>query len=98
MRIARISPRSSVTVGYSCVLPRSGERGFGVDGRVRQAAEPDGGEGGFGGGRGAGVPADPGEALPEVVGDGRIELGERIADDPRSVAIVGAGGEVGLVP
>ena len=99
-----MSPRSSVTVGsllsgqaVAVAVGWSSQRRLGVDGsgpaarrsgrRCAAAAEV------------AGAPARlrmPARRVAELVGGGRVELGERVADDPGAVAVVGRGGALGL--
>src|SRR3954451_9376897 len=99
--MARTSPRSSVTVGYSCG-DRS-QRRFRVEGGVGQLPEPCRRQGGGrrrrrprvagepgGGGAGGGG----GEAGPERGRVVRVELAEGVADDPGAMAVIGRGGEL----
>src|SRR6186713_793351 len=100
MRIDRKSPRSSVTC-WSLLSRQRGrgsasERGLRMVGGIGQATEAVGDLGGGRGGRCARALADPRESRAEFVGRGRIELGERVADDPGAVAVVGGGGALGL--
>ncbi len=82
-----------------CATPRGHERWFGECGGVGQAgraAEAGRGLGGGRGGRRVGPLADAGEPLAELGGDGRIELGQAVADDPGAVAVVGRGRRVSV--
>ncbi len=74
------------------------QRRLGMLARVGQPAEASDRVGRRRGGWGAGAPADPGEPVAELVRGGRVELGQRVADDPRAVAVGGPGGSIGLVP
>src|SRR6185295_8011738 len=103
MRIDRISPRSSVTFGTllwgqatRCVAGSS-ERWLGVGRRIGQATEAGGGLGGGRCRRRAGALADAGQSAAQLGGRLRIELGQRIPDDPGAMAVAIAGGAVGLV-
>src|SRR6188768_3287693 len=92
MRMARTLPMSSVTVGHSC----SCERWFRMEAGIGQGSEACGGGGRVGRGRGAGTLADTGQAVAQTRGRGGIELGQRVTDDPRPMAVVAGDGEVGL--
>src|SRR5512146_1652581 len=113
MRIARTLPRSSVTwwlssgrvgqgwwqwlVGWSV---RSGSRHDGaLGGRDREAEvhERRGGLGGTGRGRGLVALAHARDGGADAVRRGDRELLERVAHDPRTVAVSGAGGRRGLL-
>src|SRR6476620_7278368 len=98
MRIDRKSPRSSVTC-WSLLSRQRGraawgsasERGLRMIGGIGQATEAVGDLGGGRGGRCPRALADPRESRAEFVGRCRVELGERVADDPGAVAVVGGG-------
>src|SRR4051812_40121706 len=103
MRIDRKSPRSSVTCwsllsdqGRRTRSTSSSKRGLPVEGRVRKPAEPGRSLRGGGRRRRTCPLADPGEARSELVGRRGIELHERVANDPRPVAVVGGGRPFGL--
>src|SRR6188472_3434111 len=103
MRIDRKSPRSSVTC-WSLLSRQRGqaawgwasERGLRMVGGIGEAAETCGGLSGGGGGRCARALPDPGEHGAEFLGRGGIELGQRVADDPSAVAVIGRRGTFGL--
>src|SRR6188768_4376887 len=104
MRIDRKSPRSSVTCWSLLSGQRrrtasgwSSQRGLGVVGGVREPAEPGGGLGGGRSCRGAGALADASELDAELVGRCRVQLGQRVADDPGTVPVVGGGSAFGLL-
>src|SRR6476661_6229697 len=98
MRIDRKSPRSSVTC-WSLLSRQRGraawgsasERGLRMVGGIGQTTETVGDLGCSRGGRRARTLADPRESCAELVGRGRVELGERVPDDPGAVAVVGGG-------
>src|SRR5258705_10400574 len=103
MRIDRKSPRSSVTC-WSLLSRQRGraawgwasERGLRVVGGIGETAETSGGLRGGRGGRCARALADPGKLGAEFLGRGGVELCQRVADDPGTVAVVGRGGTFGL--
>src|SRR5512140_1661329 len=113
MRIARTLPRSSVTwwlssgrfgqgrwsvlVGSLVWSGSRDDRALGGRDREAEAREGRGGLRGTGRGRGAVALANARDGGADAVGRGGRELLERVAHDPRTVAVPGAGGRRGLL-